>query len=96
MDREQTIDALAQVSAEISDAHTRLEAAVRAARAAGATWAQIGEATGVTRQAAHERWGHMPRAGCPRDGCDCEDHEVLAAACVCGHGPGRGHYRRRT
>lgn len=91
MDKEQTIGAVAEVSAEILDAHTRLEAAVRAARAAGATWAQIGQATGVSRQAAHEKWGHIPRAGCPRDGCDCESHEFVAAGCACGHGPGRGH-----
>jgi hypothetical protein len=34
----------------------RLTASVAAAKAAGATWADIGAAVGITRQAAHERW----------------------------------------
>ena len=32
-------------------------AAVEAARSAGATWEQIGEALGTSRQAAHRKWG---------------------------------------
>jgi len=40
----------ARVAAEM------LAAAVRAARENGASWATIGAATGMTRQAAHERW----------------------------------------
>lgn len=40
----------ARVAAEI------LAAAVQAARENGASWATIGAATGMTRQAAHERW----------------------------------------
>jgi hypothetical protein len=35
--------------------------AVRAARDAGATWADVGRATGMTRQSAHERWGGQGR-----------------------------------
>ena len=58
-----------------------------AARAAGASWAQIGDATGMSRQAAHERWGHQPRGECRRAGCDCPHH--LSHDCPCGHG-GRG------
>ncbi|WP_186318938.1 hypothetical protein [Streptomyces sp. SAJ15] len=33
------------------------EALVRRARAAGATWARIAEALGVSRQAAHKKYG---------------------------------------
>lgn len=91
-DRDSAVAAVARTAAEIEDAQARLEVAVRAARAAGATWAQVGQAMGVTRQAAHERWGHIPRAGCPRDDCDCRSHEVTSG-CACGHGPGRGHRR---
>ncbi|GAB2745471.1 hypothetical protein GCM10027174_19260 [Salinifilum aidingensis] len=34
-----------------------LDAAVTRARAAGASWNTIGTATGMSRRAAHERWG---------------------------------------
>lgn len=33
--------------------------AVRLARTAGHTWDQIGQAAGVSRQSAHERWSHL-------------------------------------
>ncbi len=92
---ESALESIARITDEIAAAHQRLERAVRDARAAGATWAQIGAATGVSRQAAHERWGHIPRAGCPRTECDCTDHTVQSATCQCGHGPGRGHALRR-
>lgn len=32
---------------------------VLAARAAGATWAEIGKATGMERQNAQRKWGHL-------------------------------------
>lgn len=68
----------------------RLNDAVAMARAAGATWMQIGGATGMSRQAAHERWGHLVRpGGCRRADCDCPEHQV--DGCLCGHGPGRGY-----
>jgi hypothetical protein len=35
----------------------RLEQAVDDMRSEGATWAQVGTALGVTRQAAQQRWG---------------------------------------
>jgi hypothetical protein len=41
-----------------ADAHDQLADAARAARHAGATWAQIGDALGLTRQAAQQRWSH--------------------------------------
>lgn len=93
---ETSLEMVARISSEIAQAHQQLEHAVRDARADGATWAQIGLAAGVTRQAAHERWGHIPRAGCPRAECDCTDHDFSAKACDCGHGPGRGHHVRRV
>lgn len=34
----------------------RLDKTVAAAKAAGATWADIGRTVGITSQAAHERW----------------------------------------
>ena len=91
-DRDRAVAAVARAAAAIADAQERLEASVRAARAHGATWAQIGQATGVSRQAAHERWGHIPRPGCPRATCDCRSHDVTAE-CACGHGSGRGTRR---
>lgn len=39
-----------------AEAGQRLTTAVRAARAAGQSWADIGALTGMSRQAAHERW----------------------------------------
>jgi hypothetical protein len=43
-------------AAEHSASRTALEAAVNAARAAGASWTEIGKAAGMSRQAARERW----------------------------------------
>jgi hypothetical protein len=40
-----------------------LDEAVRAARAAGASWADIGRATGLTGRAAAERWSTGGRVG---------------------------------
>ncbi len=51
----QLIDAaLAVIHAE-----RQLDDAVHAARHAGASWAQIGDATSLTRQAAQQRWRHQ-------------------------------------
>ncbi|MFF2317756.1 hypothetical protein ACFVTE_15980 [Arthrobacter sp. NPDC058097] len=41
---------------DYAQAGRRLDKTVAAAKAAGATWADIGRAAGITRQAAHERW----------------------------------------
>lgn len=43
------------LSSRLSAEDTEL-ACIRAARRCGATWADIGEVYGVSRQAAHERW----------------------------------------
>lgn len=47
--------------AEIVCAEERLRRAVRAAREAGLTWADVGDVLGVTRQAAHERFSGRSR-----------------------------------
>jgi hypothetical protein len=52
--------ALAEISAltaQIAELTGRLAVKVAQARAAGETWAAIGDAAGMTRQSAHERWG---------------------------------------
>lgn len=41
---------------EYSQAGHRLDKTVAAAKAAGASWADIGRAVGISRQSAHERW----------------------------------------
>jgi hypothetical protein len=38
---------------------------VNAARRNGATWEQIGDALGVSRQAAHQRYGEQQNSGRP-------------------------------
>ncbi|MET8799261.1 hypothetical protein ABZV91_22985 [Nocardia sp. NPDC004568] len=43
----------------VSDAQRTLSQAVRAARDAGASWAGIGRAVGISRQSAHERWAKI-------------------------------------
>lgn len=88
MERRMAVAAVAEAAAAVKQAQTLLEATVVSARSAGATWAQIGESTGMSRQAAHERWGCIPCRGCPRVDCGCEVHAV--DPCDCGHGPGRG------
>ncbi len=46
-------------SDDVDDAQHKLNVAVRAARDAGASWADIGRAVGISRQSAHERWAKM-------------------------------------
>jgi hypothetical protein len=41
---------------EYAQAGNRLDKTVTAAKAAGASWADIGRAVGISRQSAHERW----------------------------------------
>lgn len=41
----------------LAAARDELERAVDTARAAGTSWSTIGDAAGMSRQAAHERWG---------------------------------------
>jgi hypothetical protein len=42
----------------VADANRELAEAARAARTGGASWTQIGDAVGLTRQAAQQRWSH--------------------------------------
>lgn len=41
-------------------ARTEVDALAHQARAAGATWQQLGDAAGITRQAAQQRWRERP------------------------------------
>lgn len=50
------LDALAQAAAEQRAAASRVDDHARAARAAGATYGDIGRAIGISRQAARKRW----------------------------------------
>ncbi len=88
MERRMALAAVSEAVKGVDRAQALLEATVVLARGAGATWAQLGEAAGMSRQAAHERWGCIPRLGCPRADCGCGEH--LLDQCGCGHGPGRG------
>lgn len=56
-------------------AQQALEAAVAAARAATprATWAQIGQATGMSRQSAHERWKRLDQSGTPAEADEAQE-----------------------
>ena len=57
-DGELTVGAALHATATLRDAADRkLYELVRFAREAGASWAAIGEALGVTTQAAHQRFG---------------------------------------
>ena len=48
---------LIDAAAELSRAEQRLGRALRLARAPGASWSQVGDAIGVSRQAAQQRFG---------------------------------------
>jgi len=50
-----------RAAGEVARAQERLDAEVHRARLVGASWAQIGDAVGVTRQSAHERWSGVGR-----------------------------------
>ena len=55
-------EATSQLEALIEDLHgieARIEEKVRLARSGGASWTDVGRATGLTRQGAHQRWGHL-------------------------------------
>jgi hypothetical protein len=47
---------LVAAATELGRAEGRVEWAVRAARAAGASWAEVGDAVGTSRQAAQQRF----------------------------------------
>ncbi|MBU1801052.1 hypothetical protein [Nocardioides sp.] len=56
MTHQHHIDAIRAASARARDAEAAKQAAVTSARVAGVAWAEIGEALGVTRQSARERY----------------------------------------
>lgn len=56
--------------AAVEQAREELEEAVRAARAVGAPWTAIGEAAGMSHQAAHQRWSEAVRANRRSDPVD--------------------------
>lgn len=65
MEQRTAVAAVAEAAAGLERAQALLEATVALAREAGATWAQIGEAAGMSRQAAHARWGWYSAPGVP-------------------------------
>ncbi|MFI6816076.1 hypothetical protein ACIBG7_26975 [Nonomuraea sp. NPDC050328] len=52
-----TVTTVRTAAAALRLAQAELDQAVHAARADGQSWARIGDAAGMTRQSAHERWG---------------------------------------
>jgi hypothetical protein len=70
---EHTLRAVSRVAGAAADwraAGEELDAAVAAARAAGATWQQIADAAGMRRQSAWTRWGKVPDDFLPDAGPD--------------------------
>ena len=57
-DREVALTELAAARREHEAVERRLERAVAAGRAAGLSWAQNGQATGIGRQSSHQAWRH--------------------------------------
>ena len=55
-DREVALTELAAARREHEAVERRLERAVAAGRAAGLSWEEIGQATGMRRQSAHQGW----------------------------------------
>ena len=51
------VHSVAECAAALGQSATALDQAVANARAAGATWVEIGRAAGISRQAAMQRWG---------------------------------------
>ncbi len=57
------LSALVEDARALALAERRLDKAARRARAAGASWGQLGDAIGITRQAAQQRFGGDPTEG---------------------------------
>lgn len=56
----EALDVVRDATSAVRDAQRRLDTAVNAARAAGASWLDIGNAADMSRQAAHQRWSTTP------------------------------------
>lgn len=54
---------LEQLVDQSRDVEQRIGEKVELARAGGASWAQVGRATGLSKQGAQQRWGHLTPAG---------------------------------
>jgi hypothetical protein len=57
--REQGVGTVAAAAAVEKEATRKLAEAVAAARDAGASWQDVADAAGVSRQAAQQRWGRI-------------------------------------
>lgn len=55
----ETLDALHKIDTKLEALDADRDAVIIAARRAGATWTQIGEALGTTKQSAWERYRHL-------------------------------------
>lgn len=54
---EKRLEAVAKRVGVLAAAQDALDHAVRLARQEGASWADVGMAAGMSKQAAHQRWG---------------------------------------
>lgn len=54
--RDEVLAELAEVTGRLGELQARQDALVARARAAGASWAQVADALGVSPQAAHKRY----------------------------------------
>ena len=72
MGRRDPLDGVRAAAADVERAQQRLRDAVGAARAAGRTWAELGQVLGTTRQAAFKRFGSIrdPRTGAEMEAVD--------------------------
>jgi DNA-directed RNA polymerase specialized sigma24 family protein len=59
------VDGLAELAALAGRVDDALATAVTGLRAAGYSWSEIATRLGISRQAAHQRWGHL-EPGSPR------------------------------
>lgn len=55
--KQKRLDDVARALGNLDAAESRMRHSVARAREEGATWAEVGEALGVTRQAAQQRFG---------------------------------------
>ncbi len=60
VERGESLAELRSARAAMHAAERRLDLAVSQARSQGVSWAEIGRATGMTRQSAHGRWADPP------------------------------------
>lgn len=56
-----TLSSIHSISSGIKTAELELVAAVQRAREQGYSWEAIGRSAGVTKQAAHQKWGKAVR-----------------------------------